>query len=416
MLLALAAAACAPTAPAPVVAPRAEDRFLIDPRTGYAQQVAPAVAKRFDAAWAAFNAGNLADARRRLADLRTRDAAYTPLALLEAAIALREGDVPAARAIVDRIQPPYLASQVYDAEVAIAEKRTRRAFEIYRELAARADAPPAAAERFAELQTAMFDDLYRAALTAPDEEAVIRLREALQVNPAAGAARILLAQKLVALRRYDDARREIDPVLNTADVDRAEVQQVLAEVDVSRGRYEEAIARYERAVRRAADPRMARRLDEIKAQFANANMPLQFTRAIEDEALTRADLAVLLYWKVASVRFAQNVPPPPIATDIGETPGRDELVRAIALGVFSVDPVTRRVNPLSPVNAGTLTRITARVLALRGAECARGIPQSDPARILATCGITDPSLAGTDQMVSGRTAAAVMEQVDRALR
>ena len=191
---------------------------------------------------------------------------------------------------------------------------------------------------------------------------------------------------------------------------------MLAEVDVSRGRYEEAIARYERAVRRAADPRMARRLDEIKAQFANANMPLQFTRAIEDEALTRADLAVLLYWKVASVRFAQNVPPPPIATDIGETPGRDELVRAIALGVFSVDPVTRRVNPLSPVNAGTLTRITARVLALRGAECARGIPQSDPARILATCGITDPSLAGTDQMVSGRTAAAVMEQVDRALR
>jgi tetratricopeptide (TPR) repeat protein len=416
ILLALAVAACAPTAPAPVVAPRAEDRFLVDPRSGYPRQPSADVAKRFDAALAAFNAGNLVDARKRVADVRTRDASYAPAALLEAAIDLREGDVAAARAIVDRVEPKYLAAEVYDAEVAIAEKRTRRAFEIYRAVAARADAPPTAAQRFAELQTQLFEEAYRAALAAPDEEAVVRLREALQVNPGAGAARIFLAQKLVALRRFEEARREIEPVLDTGDVDRAEVQQVLAEVEVSRGRYEEAIARYERIVRRAADPRMARRLDEIKAQFADANMPLQFKRAIEDESLTRADLAVLLYWKVASVRFAQNVPPPPIAIDIGETPGRDELVRALALGVFPVDPVTRRVNPLSPVNAGALARITARVLALRGADCARGLPQSDPARILATCGITDPSLAGADLPVSGRTAAGVMEQVDRALK
>lgn len=415
ILLAILIAACAPTTPPPAVAPRAEDRNLIDPRIGYTSGNV-GIEKRFGDAWRAVVNGNFTDARKRLADIRAKDPAYAPAKLAEAAIDLREGRVDAARAIVDSVRPPYLAVEVYDAEVALAEGRTRMAYEQYKALAARPDAPPTAALRVAELQTRLFDDIYRAALAAPDEEAVSMLREALQVNPAAGAARILLAQKLVALRRFEEARREIEPVLGTSDVDRAEVQQVLAEVEVSRGRYEEAINRYERLVRRGSDPRMARRLDELKTQFAEANMPLQFKRAIEDESVTRADLAVLMYWQVASVRFAQNLPTPPIAIDISETPGRDELIRAIALGVYQVDPVTRRVNPGSAVNAGALTRITARLLALRGAACARGIPQSDPARILATCGITDPSLAGADLPVSGRTASMVMEQVDRALK
>lgn len=415
ILLAIAVAACAPPTPSPSVAPGAEDRYLIDPRVGFGPANA-SIEKRFGDAWRAVVAGDFASARRRLADIRAKDPGYVPAALAEAAIELREGRVEAARAIVDRVRPQYLAAQVYDAEVALAEGKTRQAYEQYRAIVARPDAPSTAAQRLADLQTRLFDDLHRAALAAPDEEAIATLREALQVNQAAGAARILLAQKLVALRRFEEARREIEPVLGTADVDRAEVQQVLAEVEVSRGRYEEAIARYERLVRRGSDPRMARRLDELKTQFAEANMPLQYKRAIEDESITRADLAVLMYWQVASVRFAQNLPTPPIAIDVSETPGREELIRAIALGVYQVDPVTRRVNPASAVNAGGLTRITARLLALRGGECARGIPQSDPSRILAACGITDPSLAGADLPVSGRTAAMVMEQVDRALK
>jgi tetratricopeptide (TPR) repeat protein len=418
ILLVIVVVACAPTTPPPTVAPRAEDRYLVDPRIGFGRANA-SIEKRFDAAWAAVVAGYFTGARRRLADIRSKDPGYAPAELAEAAIALLEGRIDTARSIVDRLRaekPQYLAAEVYTAEVAVAEKRNRDAYELYRAIAARPDAPPVAAQRLAELQTRLFEDLYRAALAAPAEEAIVTLREALHVNPAAGAARMLLAQKLVALRRFEEARREIDPLLSTADVDRAEVQEVLAEVEVSRGGYEEAIARYERLVRRGGDPRMAKRLDEIKTQFAEANMPLQFKRAIEDESITRADLAVLMYWQVASVRFAQNLPTPPIAIDVSETPGREELIRAITLGIYSVDAITRRVNPASPVNAGGLTRITARLLALRGADCARGIPQSDPSRILAACRITDLSLAGADLPVSGRTASMVMEQVDRALK
>jgi hypothetical protein len=206
----------------------------------------------------------------------------------------------------------------------------------------------------------------------------------------------------------------LDPVLAAGDADRPEVQEALAEIDISHGRFESAIARYERLAKR--DRRFAARLDEIKQQYAEANMPPQFRRAIESESITRGDLAVLMYWKVASVRFASNISAPPIATDIGETPGRDEIVRAMALGIYQVDSVTRRVGPYSAVNSGALTRIAARLLALRGAACARAAG-SDPQKVLAACAIVDPVLgAGSDAPVTGRVAAGVMEQVDRALR
>src|SRR5437762_8009107 len=102
-------------------------------------------------------------------------------------------------------------------------------------------------------------------------------------------------------------------------------------------------------------------------------MPPQFQRAAETEELTRADFAVLLYWKVASIRFAQNLGTPPIAVDIFDVLGREEIIRAIALGILQVDPVTRRVGPNTPLTASALTRIAARVLNVRGAACAHGI-------------------------------------------
>jgi tetratricopeptide (TPR) repeat protein len=415
--LAIALASCTPP-PAPVAAPapQGNERFIIDPRTGYDAQPAPANAKRFDEAWLAIMTGDYTTARKKLDDIRKREPGYVPAQLAEAAIALRMGKTDVARPIVERAlskKPHYTAAQVYAAEIAIAENRTRQAYDIYRDIASRPNAPSIVAERIAELRTTLFDQLYHAASVAPDDEAVRLLREALAIDPSANAARILLAQKLVGQHKYDEARTELEPILNSPDVDRNEVQEALAEIDISRGRYEAAIARYERLSKR--DRRFAARLDEIKQQYAEANMPPQFRRAIESESITRADLAVLMYWKVASVRFASNMAAPPIAIDISETPGRDEIVRAMALGIYQVDPVTRRVNPYSPVNAGALSRIAARLLALRGAPCARGVGL-DPQKVLAACAVVDPTLgAGPEAPVSGRVAAMVMELVDRAL-
>jgi tetratricopeptide (TPR) repeat protein len=416
--LAMALASCAPPAPKPVVAPapQGNDRYIIDPRVGYDSQPAPANAKRFAEAWSAILGGDYTTARKRLDDIRAKEPGYAPVQLAEAAIALRQGKTDAARPIVERIlakRPHYTAAEVYAAEIAIAEKQPREAYDRYREIATRPNAPDFVAERIGELRTSLFDQLYSAAIAAPDDEAVRLLRDALAINPSASAARILLAQKLVGQHKFDEARTELEPVLSSGDVDRAEVQEALAEIDISRGRYEAAIARYERLSKR--DRRFAARLDEIKRQYADANMPAQFRRAIESEAITRADLAVLMYWKVASVRFASNMAAPPIAIDIGETPGRDEIVRAMALGIYQVDPVTRRVGPYTPVNAGALTRIAARLLTMRGATCSRGAG-NDSQKVLAACAVVDPALgAGLDAPVSGRVAAGVMEQVDRAI-
>jgi len=397
-------------------APQGDERFIIDPRTGYEAQPTPADAKRFEDAWHAIVTGDYTTARKRLDEVRAKEPAYAPAQLAEAAITMRQGKIDTARPIVDRIlskRPRYTAAEVYAAEIAIAEKRTREAYDLYRDISSRPGAPPFVAERIATLGTTLFDQLYSAAMAAPDDEAVRLLRDALAINPSASPARILLVRKLVGQHKYDEARSELEPILNTGDVDRAEVQEALAEIDISRGRYEAAIARYERLSKR--DRRYVGRLDEIKRLYADANMPPQFRRAIESEAITRGDLAVLMYWKVASVRFASNMAAPPIAIDIGETPGRDEIVRAMALGIYQVDPITRRVAPFSPVSAGALARTAARLLALRGATCARGVG-TDPQRILASCAIVDPSLgAGADAPVSGRVAAGVMEQVDRAV-
>jgi tetratricopeptide (TPR) repeat protein len=412
-IAALAAASCQTTPPPVVTPPPPEAQHLIDPRVGWKGSTSDAISRRFDTAWHMILAGDYVNARARLQDIRSRDANYTPANLAEAAIEIGEEQLDTARATVEQIaahNPDYTAAMVYAAEIDVALNRIRSAYDRYRELIQRPDAPPGAASRYAELQTRVFDQLYGAAINAQPEEAIGFLRDALQVTPNATAARTLLVRNLVALKRFDEAKNEIAPLLNTSALDQADVQESLAEIDIGHGQYEEAIVRYERLARRDPDGRYRRRLDQVKELFAAANMPPQFLRALDAPSITKGDLAVLMYWRVAAIRFAQNVPAPPIAIDISETPGRDEIIRAIALGIYPIDPVTRRVNPDADVNGAALARITARVLALRGAACARQVSGADA--ILAACGIAIPA---DDLPVSGRAAAAVLEQVDRAI-
>ena len=412
-IAALAAASCQTTPPPVVTPPQPEAQHLIDPRVGWKGTTTDAISRRFDTAWHMILAGDYVNARSRLQDVRTRDANYVPASLAEAAIEVGEGRFDTARATVEQIVakiPGYTAAEIYAAEIDVAQNRIRSAYDRYRELAQRPDAPPGAASRYAELQTRVFDQLYGAAVGAQPEQAIAFLREALQIMPSATAARTLLVRELIALKRYDEAKTEIAPLLDTSARDQADVQEALAEIDVGHGQYEEAIARYERLARRDPDGRYRLRLDQVKELFAAANMPPQYLRAMDAPSITKADLAVLMYWRIASVRFAQNVPAPPIAIDISETPGRDEIIRAIALGIYQIDPVTRRVNPDADITRAGLARIVARVLQLRGAACARQVSGQDA--ILTACGVTT---AVDDLPVSGREASAVLEQVDRAI-
>jgi tetratricopeptide (TPR) repeat protein len=408
------AASCTPAdKPAPVVTPSGGDRFLVDPRIGYETPISPVVAQRFDTAWRWTLAGDEAEAQRRLAEILTRNPDFVPATLASAALDIRAGRYEQARATVAemrRLFPNWTAARVYEAEIAYREKQTRVAHDFYLALRSDPNAPDFVDERLEELRGRLFNELYAAAQTAQDAEAARLLREALALNAGAIEARILLAQKLLAQKQYDAARTELDPLLNTA-ADRAEVQEMLAEIEVGRGRYQEAIVRYDRLARRTSDARYARRLEEIKLEWNAANMPQHYRAALNSESINRAQLATLLYWTVPSVRFAQNLPTPPIAIDVESVPGREEIIRSIALGLYEVDPVTRRVSPYRQVTASRFAAHLARVLQIRGAACAKGATAD---RVLPACNVTLPD--GTDDVISGHEAAAALQQVAKALQ
>jgi tetratricopeptide (TPR) repeat protein len=409
-LLWLAACGTAPDVMPPAVTPEAEDRFLPHPMTG--TTVPPPAGDRFEAAYRYAMAGNQAEADRRLAELRQRNPELlVPALLLDALVAIRAERYDDALAVLRDVrerEPDNVVAHVYEAEIAIRQKQTRIAYDLYRRL----PDVPQSAERLRELEGALFNELYAAAQTAPDAEAIRLLREALTFNTGAVEPRILLAQKLVGQRSFDEARREIEPLLDTV-ADRPEIQEILAEVDIGRGRYQEAIVRLDRLARRTRDERFQRRLDEVKSEWSAANMPSHYRAALESTALTRADLAVLLYWTVPSIRFAQNIGVPPIAVDVQDVAGREEMIRAIALGLYDVDPVTRRVSPYRTVSASRFSAHLARVLSLRGAACARGV-SSD--KVLHACGVEDP-VAGRapDATLTGHDALRYLEQIAKKL-
>jgi hypothetical protein len=421
MVAIVIAARCA-TAPPPPPAPAVgDDRFLVDPRLGFT--ATDSLNRRFESGWNSFLAGDLATARKAFADLRVKNPDYLPASLGEAAIDIKEGNFDGALQLVERAitrSHDYTAARIYEAEIATRQHRLHRAHQLYAALAT-PGAPAVVRERLADVRQQLFDELLASASTAPNSESVRLLREALTIDPNARTARLLLVQRLMADKNWEEARRVLAPLTNSADVDHTDIQSALAEIEIGQGQYEQAIVRYERLARREKDPRFAKRLEEVKEEWTAANMPPQYRRALESEAISRDDVAVLLYWKVASIRFAQNLGAPPIAVDIGEVTGRDEIIRAIALGILPVDAVTRRVNPFAQVNAAAFTRLAARVLFLRGAACARQLQSSSPEpehsrSILAACRVSDPGLSlPPDAPISGRTAAAVFEQIDNAL-
>jgi tetratricopeptide (TPR) repeat protein len=416
LLAVLVFAACATSTPTPLATPTGDDRYLVDPRVGFNQLVDERTEGRFNQAWAHYLAGQTEDARKRFTEILTRNPDYLPALLGTAAVELRQGRRTQALEIVKRVQdrrPDYLAARVYEAEIAIADGDERAALELYRQVALAPNAPATAAERVRYLERTLFEELVTSARSAPDAAAIPLLRDALTLNAGAAEARLLLSQKLITERDFEEARRVIDPIVNSADADRPEVQELLAEIDAGLGRYQEAIVRYDRLARRTREDRHAQRLEQIKEQWRLQNMPPQYQAAVESPAINRGDFAVLLYWQVAPVRFAQGLSSPPIAIDLADVPGREEIIRAIAVGLYDVDPVTRRVYPSRTITAASLSRLATRLLTSRGATCARGLSSE---QVLQACGVSDPMLTlPADEPIPGRTAVAVLDQIQAAL-
>jgi tetratricopeptide (TPR) repeat protein len=397
------------------------DRYLVDPRLGFETPSVP-VAKRFEKAVALLNQGRVVDSERRFSEIAKANPEYRPAVLALARIAYDRAEYDLAQQIVDRAEEgvePFLAAEIYRAEIAIAQGKRDVAYKIYRSLEGLPQAPVTVGERVQELQKEVFEDLFTRAAQEPASTSIDTLREALTIRESQ-PARILLAQRLVQEERYDEARASIAPLADKAN-ENDDVLAVLADIDMSRSDYQSAIGRYDRLARRHPDGPYLARLREAKERFNAANMPPQYRKALETGAINRADLAVLIYWKVSAVRFATNVGQPPIAVDLSSVPGREELIRSLALGFFSVDPITRTVDPYRTVSPQSFTRVVHRVLTLRGVpSCASAVPQdqSDTAKMqqtLEACGIDLSGVRLSPDVVNGRVAADILERADRLL-
>jgi tetratricopeptide (TPR) repeat protein len=414
-------AGCA-TTPPPLTAPVPVSESLIDPRIIDPVEPSRSIQKRFDAAWGAFQSGQLQQADRQFTDLLTRNPDYLPAQLAQAAIAITGKDFDRAGNLIEDVSekaPGAPIVDIYRGELAAAQGDLATAHTIYKQLIERGNQPQAASDRYQQLRSELFSQLYSQATSEPDIDRSVRLlRESLEVNSNSTAARRLLSRRLVENRQFDEAQRELDTLLVGPESENDEVQQLLAEVDAGQGRFQEAIVRYERLVRRSPNAAYRSRLEQIKKGWREANMPAHQRHAVESFAVTREDLAVLIYWNVPAVRFARNLSEPPIAVDIQDVVGREELIRAMSFRFFTVDPVTRRVEPYRVVSAATVLRILSRLLALRGTPSCAGeaLRESNEilraSRVLESCGISVPELtADPDGPVPGRVVERALTQI-----
>jgi tetratricopeptide (TPR) repeat protein len=424
-LIALVLAIGCTTAPSkPEVSPEKLNPYLLNPAIE-SPDPSRATARRLAAAWKAYRAGALTQAEREFTEILAREPGDPAAELGMAAVSMTRGDFPRAEQHLDRAarqRPNSALVPLYRAELARARGDLTAAHAIYRDLAGRDSASNLVQDRYQELRGELFNQLFAEAMSSSAPDTAIRLlREAVEISGDATAARLLLARKLIQTGQFDEARRELAAVRIAGPAEDEQVQQLLAEIDVGTERYQEAIARYEELVRR--NPSHRARLEQIKDSWAQANMPPQQRLAVESSAITRADLAVLIYWNVPAVRFGRGLSEPPIAVDIADVVGREELIRALSFRFFSVDPLTRRVDPYRMVSAGNALRILARIATLRGVPACAVEAIKEPnetvraQRILESCGVPIRELAGDPEApVSGKVVERALTQVASLLR
>ena len=142
------------------------------------------------------------------------------------------------------------------------------------------------------------------------------------------------------------------------------------------------------------DQAAAERLAAAKFRWRLSMLPEGVQATAGKPQLTRADLAVLLYWLVPNVRYGRPSSGR-IATDVLDHPQQEEIVRVVNLGLMDVDGTLHRFSPAAPARRFTALRSLVRLLSLygQGVACAAGIAgnpqpsQSAACRTGAACGL-----------------------------
>jgi hypothetical protein len=380
LCLAVLAAACttaAPPAPRPpgrrtppagaiVLRERA---YLLAPLEGYPGSVEPEVRERLHAGWSALvEEGDLAAGRSAVRDLLSPDSSrrsLPPAEVLAAEVDFAAGDLAA---VVRRLVPVGDASPTYTASQLLLGRASELAGDVplayaaYRAVAAR---HPVAFRRTGELHPRALEivgNRLRDALKAGHIEEANRHLELLRAW-APDESSTLEAARAVALSRGDLAA-ELAAVKRLAErrVGDTALLERRAELELSVGDPGAGLKIVEGlAERNPRDPALAERLAAAKFRWRLSLLPQAVRDVAARPELSRADLAVLLYWLVPQVRYAKPSGGR-IATDVLDHPQRDEIVRVVNLGLLDVDDTLHRFSPASPARRATAVRAMVRVL------------------------------------------------------
>lgn len=410
LLSLLSVVSCTTTAPPPPEPVSEAARRLIDPMIGF-KTTDDASSRASTAAWQAFQAGQISEAERQWQQLLLNRPDFTPAKVGLASVAVARNQFRRAEELLEGVET-YPASRVLEAELLVERGQIVEAAEMLRPLTALPGVPSELISRYETLRERAIAQLTAEAAGEQNEEIRIEiLKRALELGPEEADLRLRLVEDLTRVGRLDEARATLQPMLDR-DAGLNRVQAALAEIEMGEGKYQSAMRRYERLVERTGDSIYREKLESSKRLWHESNLPQQFQLAVRSPNITREQLAVLLFWKLPSIRFAQNLPQPPIVVDIDEAMGREELVRVLSVGLLPVDRVTRSIRPRRTVTASEFLTTAAAAMRYISSDPCVGSGEGSPAQRLQACGIDTRGLSSDPGgFVTGETAAAILDQI-----
>jgi tetratricopeptide (TPR) repeat protein len=347
-----------------------EQPFLVDPLTGYPRQADPERQDRIQAAHRALlTASDREGALETAEELLQEDPGFAPAQVLMAQIDLGEGSFAKA---VERLlpisdeMPQYVASQLVLGRAAEHVGDIPLAYSAYREIAPRnqrafqkvGELHPRALEIVANrLQEALRQSRWDEAEQhlsllrnwAPSEVRTLEGARALAVSRGDRIAELAAVKELATQQPGERALIERRAELEMAVGDPGAGLQIIQNL----------------AAENPSDPELAEKLAAAKFRWRMSLLPKDVQDVASKPELTKADLAVLLYWLIPNVRYGRPTTGR-IATDVLEHRHQEEIVRVVNLGLMDVDQTLHRFSPGAPARRSTALRSLVLVLSRFG--------------------------------------------------
>ncbi|MCP4654746.1 MAG: hypothetical protein GY856_04920 [bacterium] len=328
-----------------------EEPYLTEPLRGYPLTADVEFERRVTEGYGLLKAGGslleIAAGGRQLLEV---DPGFHPARVLLAQVEFVRRNEPATVELLLPVAaelPEYLACQLLLGRAAENTEDLPLAFRSYRQVA---ELSAAAWERAAELQSealeVVFARLEHELGRGRIEDAEPHLTWLLRWAP--DERRTLEAERLLAVAT-GDPEAELAAVRRLAAAEASdEILERLGDLELEIGDVRAGLEQFELlAERYPDDPELAEKIARAKFLWRLELLPPQVQEVAKKPRLSRADFATLLYWLVPEVRYAQ-VSNPPIATDILDHPRREEILRAMNLGLMSIDRTLHRFAPAAP--------------------------------------------------------------------